>query len=97
MFIVSIKQWTRKYYQPIPHFVCNIDALIPRALPSGFVLLYCIQTSGSWLLEAQIPRDKCFYITYKARDGLITPYCLLGYNKHVFSAQECLPLPSGTV
>ena len=31
-------------YQPIPCFVCNIEALIPWALPLGFVLLYCIQT-----------------------------------------------------
>ena len=33
-------------YWPIPHFVCSIETLIPRALPSGFMLLYCIQTSG---------------------------------------------------
>ena len=33
-------------YQPIQSFVCNIEALIPRTLPSGFVLLYCLQTSG---------------------------------------------------
>ena len=26
-------------YQPIPDFVCCIETLIPRALPSGFVLL----------------------------------------------------------
>ena len=30
-------------YRPIPRFVCNIEALIPRALPSGIVLLYSIQ------------------------------------------------------
>ena len=33
-------------YQPILRFVCNIEALIPRTLPLGFLLLYCIQSEG---------------------------------------------------
>ena len=44
MFIVSIETMGQKI--TIPRFVCNIEVLIPQALPSGFVLLYCIQTSG---------------------------------------------------
>lgn len=27
-------------YQPIPCFLCSIEALIPWGLPSGFMLLY---------------------------------------------------------
>ena len=43
-------------YQPIPRFVCtnNIEALIPRALSSGFVLLYCIQTTEVGLHKARV-------------------------------------------
>ena len=37
-------------YQPIPCFVCKIEALIPRALPSGFMLLYMHTNLGSWFI-----------------------------------------------
>ena len=40
----------RKHLSTNPCFVYNIEALIPWALPLGFVLLYCIQTLGSWLI-----------------------------------------------
>ena len=32
-------------YWPIPHFVCSVETVIPRALPSGLVLLYCLHTN----------------------------------------------------
>ena len=43
-FTVALNNGLENSYQPIPRFVCNIEALIPQAFPSVFVLLYCIQT-----------------------------------------------------
>ena len=45
------KQWARNL--PIPRFVCSIEALIPQALPSGFVLL--LHTVGQYNYYIQPP------------------------------------------
>ena len=43
MFIISIEnKGLENSYQPIPRFVCNIEALIPRDL--------CFYILGSWLV-----------------------------------------------
>ena len=44
------KQWARNSYQPIPRFVCNIEALIPWAFALGICTSILHTNLGSWLI-----------------------------------------------